>query len=65
VYHGQGGFDYVSVYNMPSWLRKYYIKKIIDYNKDEGAENASKQAHAQHSQNKDTILRPAIKPPQN
>ena len=50
---------------MPSWLRKYYIKKIIDYNKDDGAENASQQAHAQHSQNKDSILRPAIKPPQN
>ena len=48
---------------MPSWLRKYYIKKIIDYNDDQGAKNAQKQA--QEQANKDTILRPAIKPPQN
>ena len=49
---------------MPSWLRKYYIKKIIDYNKDQGAENGRTQQAIQQ-QKKDTILRPAIKPPQN
>ena len=28
IYHGNGGFTWSDVYNMPSWLRKYYIKKI-------------------------------------
>lgn len=64
LYHGQGGFDYVSVYNMPIWLRQYYLKKIIDFNEDKGAKNASQQAQKQ-AQNSNTILRPAIKPPQN
>ena len=67
LYHGNGGWDYTSVYNMPIWLRQYYLKKIIDYNEDQGAKRAEKQATQAHqqSQNKDSILRPAIKPPQN
>ena len=52
---------------MPIWLRQYYLKKIIDFNEDQGAKTAEKQATQAHqqSQNKDSILRPAIKPPQN
>ena len=67
LYHGNGGWDYTSVYNMPIWLRQYYLKKIIDFNEDQGAKRAEKQATQAHqqSQNKDSILRPAIKPPQN
>ena len=52
---------------MPIWLRQYYLKRIIDFNEDQGAKRAEQQARNAHkqSQNKDTILRPAIKPPQN
>ena len=28
VFHGQGGYDYATVYNMPIWLRKFTFKKI-------------------------------------
>ena len=49
---------------MPIWLRQYYLKKIIDYNEDQGAKNATQQAQKQ-AQNSNPILRPAIKPPQN
>jgi hypothetical protein len=51
---------------MPVWLRQYYLKKIIDYNEDKGAKQASVQAQqAKKSQNPNTILRPAVKLPQN
>jgi len=28
VYHGNGGYDWHTVYNMPIWLRKFTINKI-------------------------------------
>ena len=31
VFHGQGGYDYNTVYNMPLWLRKFTFSKIQDY----------------------------------
>lgn len=31
VFHGQGGYDYDTVYNMPIWLRKFTFKKIEEY----------------------------------
>lgn len=31
VFHGNGGFDYHTVYNMPIWLRKYTRSQIQEY----------------------------------
>jgi len=31
TYHGQGGFPYDQVYNMPIQYRKYHIRKINEY----------------------------------
>ena len=31
VFHGNGGYDYNTVYNMPIWLRKFTFKKIQDH----------------------------------
>lgn len=31
MFHGQGGYDWNTVYNMPIWLRKYTFAKIKDY----------------------------------
>jgi len=31
VFHGQGGYDYNTIYNMPIWLRKYTFDKIKDW----------------------------------
>lgn len=31
VYHGNGGFIYSEVYNMPIQTRKFHIRKINDY----------------------------------
>jgi hypothetical protein len=31
VFHGQGGYDWETVYNMPIWLRKFTFKKLQEY----------------------------------
>jgi hypothetical protein len=31
VFHGQGGYGWEIVYNMPIWLRKFTFKKIQDH----------------------------------
>jgi hypothetical protein len=43
VYHGNGGFDWYTVYNMPIWLRKFTYKKIVDFlnKKNEAASSSS------------------------
>jgi len=31
VFHGQGGYNWDTVYNMPVWLRKYTFNKMKEY----------------------------------
>jgi len=31
VFHGQGGYDWGTVYNMPIWLRKFTYHKLKEY----------------------------------
>jgi hypothetical protein len=35
IYHGNGGFTFSDVYNMPIWVRKFYISKIIEFKEAE------------------------------
>lgn len=35
IYHGNGGFTFSDVYNMPIWVRKFYIGKIIEFKEAE------------------------------
>ena len=37
VFHGKGGYDYHTIYNMPLWLRKFTFKEIQDYYEAEQA----------------------------
>jgi hypothetical protein len=30
-FHGKGGFNFTEVYNMPTYLRHFYIKKAQQY----------------------------------
>ena len=46
VYHGKGGFDWHTVYNMPIWLRKFTYKRIVDF-----VENKNEQQKSQASAN--------------
>lgn len=40
VFHGKGGYDWHTIYNMPLWLRKYTFSQIRDYYEAEAAANA-------------------------
>jgi hypothetical protein len=31
LFHGQGGYDYHTVYNMPIWLRKFTFHKLQEH----------------------------------
>ena len=31
VFHGQGGYDWNTIYNMPIWLRRFTFNKIKEY----------------------------------
>ena len=31
LFHGQGGYDYATVYNMPLWLRKFTFFKMKEH----------------------------------
>jgi len=62
VFHGKGGYDWNTVYNMPIWLRNFTFKEIDDYYKKESeALNKAKQGKDQQ-----TIIDPSgkITPPQ-
>ena len=40
VFHGNGGYDWHTLYNMPIWLRNFTFKKIQEYyKKQEEAQN--------------------------
>ena len=44
VFHGKGGYDYFTVYNMPIWLRNYTYSQIKEfYEKETKAINSSSQ----------------------
>jgi len=60
VFHGQGGYDWNTVYNMPIWLRNFTFKKL-----EEHYEKQTKAANAQSntlSNNPKEIARPNINP---
>ena len=35
IFHGNGGFTFSDVYNMPVWARKFYIGKIVEWKQEE------------------------------
>jgi hypothetical protein len=38
LFHGKGGYDYNTIYNMPLWLRKFTFNEIrMFYEKEESA----------------------------
>ena len=35
VFHGKGGYDWETIYNMPRWLRQFTFNKINEFYKKE------------------------------
>jgi hypothetical protein len=44
IFHGKGGYDYYTIYNMPLWLRKFTFHEIRKFYQEEkeAVENQSK-----------------------
>ena len=59
VFHGNGGYDWHTVYNMPIWLRKFTFQTIQEH-MDKLAEQA-KQASGKNTA-KAPIKGPNVKP---
>lgn len=48
VFHGQGGYDWNTVYNMPTWLRKFTFNKLREhYEKQNEQQNEDMATQAQ------------------
>ena len=59
VFHGQGGYNWDTIYNMPIWLRNFTYKKLEEhYKKKEEAYNKSTNTLKNNSK----IDRPDINP---
>ncbi len=57
VFHGKGGFDYDTVYNMPIWLRNFTFRKMNDYYEEEAKQ------YKKSMPNKSVPKGPAIRQP--
>jgi len=40
VFHGNGGYDWHTIYTMPIWLRNFTYKKIIDHFEEKNKANS-------------------------
>ena len=62
VFHGNGGYDWETVYNMPLWLRRFTFNKLKEYY-DKQAEEAEKQQNQlKNKGNTGEISKPNITP---
>ena len=63
VFHGRGGYNWDTIYNMPIWLRRFTFEKIKEFYEKE-REESEKQQNMLSNKNKQNISRPSIAPKQ-
>ena len=56
VFHGKGGYDWATVYNMPIWLRQFTFNKINEWYLKEA--EAHEKASSKSNGNKSTLIDP-------
>ena len=44
VFHGKGGSDWITIYNMPIWLRKFTFKEISDFYEEKAKAEKNERA---------------------
>ena len=59
VFHGNGGYDWDTIYNMPIWLRNFTFKKIEEWYEKQ---NESQNKANNQLKNTKEIARPNINP---
>jgi hypothetical protein len=49
TFHGQGGFSWSEVYNMPVWMRKYCIQQANEHYSEQQKKHDEAMSRAQRS----------------
>lgn len=57
VFHGKGGYDWHTVYNMPIWLRNFTFKQINEFYQEQ-----KEESERQSGKPKLTVAKPNVKP---
>jgi hypothetical protein len=63
AFHGKGGYDWDTIYNMPIWLRRFTFEKIKEFY-DKEREEAEKQQNLMKNKSGKEISRPNVAPKQ-
>jgi hypothetical protein len=63
VFHGKGGYDWQTVYEMPLWLRRYTFNVIKEYYDKEKEEQEKQMRGSETLTNKSKIAKPPIVEP--
>jgi hypothetical protein len=61
VFHGQGGYDWDTVYNMPIWLRRFTFQTMHEHYEKQ-KEEAEKQQNMLKNTSGKEVSRPNIAP---
>lgn len=65
VFHGNGGYDWDTVYNMPLWLRKFTFEKIKEhYEKQQEEIDKQEKKLTNKTAGKTEIAKPPVVPTQ-
>jgi hypothetical protein len=63
IFHGKGGYDYFTIYNMPLWLRKFTFREMQKWYSDEkeAMENQQKSGKTSLVDSNGKVNTPAFK----
>jgi hypothetical protein len=62
VFHGGGGYDWQTVYDMPIWLRRFTFNKIKEHFDKQNEEAEKQQNQLNNKTSAKDIARPNIQP---
>ena len=65
VFHGQGGYDWDTVYHMPLWLRRTTFNLMKEHYDKQSEENEKQQNMLKNKSGSKDISRPNIAPTPN
>ncbi len=57
IYHSHGGFNWDDVYSMPIWLRRFYIKKLVETKNEENKAREGKTTKSNNRPSPPPIVR--------
>ena len=63
-FHGQGGYDWNTIYNMPIWLRRFTFETLKEHYEKQKQEAEKQQNMLQNTSNNKEVARPNIAPKQ-